>query len=328
MCAVETSEPETTPLVSAVIPTRNRSHLVVRAVRSALEQTYRDLEVITVIDGADQSTVDALAAVADRRLRVIQLPSSVGGAEARNVGITAASGFWIALLDDDDEWLPRKIERQLETAQAAQNPYMVVFSKMIAKLPNIEYVWPRRLPGEGEAMSEYLFCRKSISFGEGFLQTSSFFASKQMFSEVPFRRDQQRFQDTDWLLRACAHPGSKFTVLPEPLVAYYMDGHRETISGKSDWAYLYNWGVQNRNLFTARAFAFFIATQCVPRAAKQGEPSRVFLRLLRECSKAGVSSAHCILLCFVFWFIPESVRRRMRDSLATRGEEITSTEAC
>ena len=96
-----------TPVVSAVIPTRNRPELLCRAVRSVLSQTIRDIECIVVIDGPDMATVNALREIADARLSVMELPENVGGCEARNLGARAAKGEWVALLDDDDEWLPQ-----------------------------------------------------------------------------------------------------------------------------------------------------------------------------------------------------------------------------
>src|SRR5216684_3398690 len=104
------------PLVSAVIPTRSRAALVVRAVRTALNQTYANLEVIVVIDGPDEETMLALSGIHQPRLRVIVLAQSSGGASARNAGVEAAHGEWIAFLDDDDEWLPGKIENQIAAA--------------------------------------------------------------------------------------------------------------------------------------------------------------------------------------------------------------------
>src|SRR5690348_15530892 len=104
------------PDVSVVIPTRNRPELAVRAVESALGQTHRNLEVIVVIDGPDPATSAALEAVADDRLRVIVLPTSGKAPNARNQGVHNANGKWVALLDDDDEWLPSKLAVQLELA--------------------------------------------------------------------------------------------------------------------------------------------------------------------------------------------------------------------
>jgi len=308
-------ELEPLPLVSAVIPTRNRPQLILRAVGSVLRQTYKNIEIIVVIDGSDPATEESLSTVKDLRLRVIALKESVGGSEARNWGVRESHGKWIALLDDDDEWREDKIARQLETAECAENPYVMVFSKMTVKFPNSEVVWPRRLPHANEPISDYLFTRKGLSFGDGFLQTSSFFASRTMFDEVPFRKGLKRFQDTDWLLRAGAHPRARIEVIAEPLVTYYMDS-QQAVSRKPDWEYLYNWAQENRPLFTRRAYSFFLATVCVPRAAKQREPIRVFLKLLKECAFSGSPTFNCLVICFNLWFIPDTLRQNLRESFS------------
>src|SRR5271169_1967794 len=104
------------PLISVVIPTLRRPKLVLRALASALNQTYEQIEVIVVIDGPDEDTIDVLRRVNDPRLRVIVNPRSLTAAGARNVGVDHAKGEWIAFLDDDGEWLPGKIEKQIAFA--------------------------------------------------------------------------------------------------------------------------------------------------------------------------------------------------------------------
>ena len=86
------------PPVSAVIPTRHRPGSLLRALESALAQTHSPAEVIVVIDGPDPATESMLSTMTDERLRVLALPAAVGGSEARNVGVRAASGQWIAFL--------------------------------------------------------------------------------------------------------------------------------------------------------------------------------------------------------------------------------------
>jgi len=302
------------PLVSAVIPTHNRPQLILRAVGSVLCQTYTNIEIVVVIDGTDPATLESLSTVKDPRLRVIVLEEPVGGSEARNCGVRESCGKWIALLDDDDEWREDKIAKQLEVAEAAQSPYILVFSNTKVQFLDSVVVLPRRPLRAGEPISEYLFRRKGLSFGDGLLQTSSFFASRTMFDEVPFRKGLKLFQDTDWLLRADAHPQARIEVIPEPLVTYYMD-RQQSVSRNPDWKYLYNWAHENRQLFTERAFSFFLATACVPRAAKLREPIRVFLKLLRECAFGGSPTFNCLVICFVYWFIPGSLRRNFRETI-------------
>jgi glycosyltransferase involved in cell wall biosynthesis len=99
------------PLVSVVIPTRDRLSLLTRALESVHDQTYSNLEVIVVDDGSIDGTPDILAR--DDRVRLIRLDASVGGAAARNRGIAAARGDLIAFLDSDDQWLPEKLSAQV-----------------------------------------------------------------------------------------------------------------------------------------------------------------------------------------------------------------------
>jgi len=302
------------PVVSVVIPTRNRPDLLLRAVRSALAQSFTDLEVVVVIDGPDEQTRLALDALQDPRVSYVEMEQSVGGSEARNQGVLRAAGKWIALLDDDDEWMPEKIQLQYRIAESANNQHVLVFTRMITRYPTEEFLWPRRLPRVGEKMSDYLFVRKGLSFGEGFLQTSSFFASRQMFLEIPFRKGQQRFQDTDWLLRASAHDAAQVVVLPDPLVIYYMNDSL-AVSRKSDWEYLFNWANGNLQLFTPRAYSYFLLTQCMPRAAKQNEPLAVKVRLMWQSISKGSPTLNCLFLGILYGFVPETARHSVRDYL-------------
>lgn len=104
--------------MSVVIPTHNRCEFLGRALASALGQTLGDLEVIVVDDGSSDDTPAALAAVRDERVRAMRIERSGVGA-ARNRGIVAARGEWLAFLDDDNEWDPGYLARMLAVARAS-----------------------------------------------------------------------------------------------------------------------------------------------------------------------------------------------------------------
>ena len=106
------------PVVSAIITTCGRPHLLKRAIHSVLSQTLRDLEVIIVVDGPDTATLEALATIRDDRLRVHVQETRGGQSAAINKGVTLVRSPWIALLDDDDEWMPEKLATQLACANA------------------------------------------------------------------------------------------------------------------------------------------------------------------------------------------------------------------
>jgi len=100
------------PGLSVIIPTYNRAPLVKEAVASVLAQTWRDFEVLVVDDASRDGTAEALAAFGSR-IRLLRSPSRLGVAAARNLGISAARGQWLAFLDSDDLWRPEKLARQM-----------------------------------------------------------------------------------------------------------------------------------------------------------------------------------------------------------------------
>jgi glycosyltransferase involved in cell wall biosynthesis len=103
------------PLVSVIIPTFNRASLIDRAVSSVLSQTFHDYECIVVDDASDDGTHRLqLFTSPPPRLSYIRLAAHCGVSKARNAGVAASSGRWIAFLDSDDEWLPRKLEKQVQ----------------------------------------------------------------------------------------------------------------------------------------------------------------------------------------------------------------------
>jgi glycosyltransferase involved in cell wall biosynthesis/GNAT superfamily N-acetyltransferase len=101
------------PTVSVIIPTYNRAGVLGRSIESVLVQTYRDFELIIVDDGSTDYTKEVVGSYSDPRIRFIRQEKNRGFAVALNIGIKAARGEYIALLDSDDEWLPAKLEKQM-----------------------------------------------------------------------------------------------------------------------------------------------------------------------------------------------------------------------
>ena len=100
--------------VSVVIPTHNRADLLPRALESVLAQTYPPLEIIVIDDASDDPQAYAdVTALQDPRVRFVRHARPLGPSGARNAGISLASGDVVAFLDDDDEWLPEKLEKQM-----------------------------------------------------------------------------------------------------------------------------------------------------------------------------------------------------------------------
>jgi len=108
------------PLISVVIPTRNRSLLLKRAIESVLSQRYGNMELIIVDDASEDTTLDVVKSYQKsfRKFKYIHNNRQCGAAGSRNIGIRAASGKCISFLDDDDEWLPEKLGSQKDFLDA------------------------------------------------------------------------------------------------------------------------------------------------------------------------------------------------------------------
>jgi glycosyltransferase involved in cell wall biosynthesis len=306
-------------LVSAVIPTRGRPELLIRAVRSVLTQTLRELEVVVVIDGEDPATERELKILAqeDGRIRVVALPKSVGGSAARNHGVQHAVGDWIAFLDDDDEWLPGKLQAQLAAISTFKTFAVIGTCKIIARTPGNDYVWPRRLPDPGEQIADYLLARRTLSRGEGSIQTSTFFVHRSLILAHPFKSGQLKHQDTEWLLRIGQLPGIEVLFVNEVLAVHYIEEERSSVSSKSNWRYSLAWLRSDRHLFTPRALTGFALHQIAPEAAEQGD-WRAFPILILEVLRHGQGTLRDYAIFIAIWLLPRRRRRSLRDWIARR----------
>jgi glycosyltransferase involved in cell wall biosynthesis len=306
-----------TPDVSVVIPTWNRPDLVTRAVRSVLVQTFDAIEVIVVVDGPGEATPAALEEIADDRVRVLVLPAKGGAPNARNAGVAAARAPWTALLDDDDEWLPNKLEVQLSLAKGAKTPMPIVASRLLNRTPRAESIMPRRLPAEGEPLSEYLTVRRGLFYGDGFIQTSTILAPTELLRRVPFTVGLRRQQELDWTLRAVRQPGVELIVAGEPLVIWHQDENRERISLEMPWESQLEWLRRSRELFTPRAYAAFTMSVLSSMAAPT-RSLRVFRELLGEARRYGRPGAIDYLTFLQIWAIPPQLRHTLRDRVLGR----------
>ncbi len=301
------------PLVTVVVPTRARPHLVGRAVMSALGQTETRLEVIVVLDGPDPATLEVLERFDDPRIRVVTLEASEGAQVARNFGIASATAPWVALLDDDDEWLPGKLAAQLRLATSSTYPLPVVSCRLIGRTKRGSLVRPRRLPRRGEPLSDYLAIRHQVVHGEGLLLTSTLLAPTELFRRVPFEPAVRRFQDFDWVLRAAAVPGVGVEGVEEPLCVWHEDDHRPRISHASNWQETYEWARANRALFTPRAYAA-VMMGLVSSMAAGTHDLRVARCLLGEATRHGRPTPVELATFLQIWLLPAGLRRAIRDS--------------
>jgi glycosyltransferase involved in cell wall biosynthesis len=291
-----------------VIPTRGRPQWLVRAVTSALSQSYLWLEVIVVVDGPDPETVGALRGMDDERLQLIELDEPVGGSEARNVGVRAACGEWVALLDDDDEWAVQKVQKQMEVAGHIRARYPIISSRLLATASDGNRILPRRLYSPGENVANYLFCRTGLSYGDGMLQTSTLLTRRSLLLEAPFLKGLKQHQDWDWLLKVAKRPDVEIAMLPEALTLMRVAGQGESVSRAADWKASLAWAKMARPAMGAKAYSFFVVTECVPRARKSGVGPVAQLRLLWESVWGGRFGFKQLVLFLCFSLPPKKAR--------------------
>lgn len=120
-----------TESVSVVIPVYNREASVRASIESVLRQTWQDFELVVVDDCSTDGTVAAVEAIEDPRIRIVSTGRNSGPAGARNAGIRAASGDWIAFQDSDDEWLPSKLEMQIARLSRGDRDWRAVYCGMM-----------------------------------------------------------------------------------------------------------------------------------------------------------------------------------------------------
>lgn len=305
------------PEVSVVIPTRSRPALVTRAVHSALAQTVRAIEVVVVVDGPDPATREALAGCADPRLRVVQLGVQGGAPAARNAGVRHAAARWVALLDDDDEWLPDKLARQLALAKESGLPLPIVSSRLVVRTPRAEFVLPRRLPEPGQPASEYLAVRRALFHGDGFIQTSTIMAPAELFRRVPFTPGLRRLQELDWSLRCLQLDGVALRYVPDPVVIWNADENRARVSFDAPWRQSLQWLEETRPRVTRRAYAALAMSVVSSMAATSNDP-RVFLTLLGRAVRHGRPGVLDYVTFLQVWLVPPGLRRSIRDRVLGR----------
>jgi glycosyltransferase involved in cell wall biosynthesis len=122
------TEMKNKPTVSIIIPTYNRKLLIGRSVRSVLNQTYRNFELIIVDDASTDNTEEVVSSFNDERIRYVRHEENRGEAAARNTGIKAAKCNYIAYQDSDDEWFPEKLARQMELLENAPPEVGVIYT--------------------------------------------------------------------------------------------------------------------------------------------------------------------------------------------------------
>lgn len=201
------------PIFSVVIPVYNRSSKIRRTLLSVKDQTFDNFECIVVDDGSKDGVelAHVVRELADPRFTYLRKENG-GACSARNVGVDAASGRYVAFLDSDDVFLPQKLKMQHDVLSASSVENLVVFGRLIVERSQSKrWLKPPKGPRSGERIDEYVMCT------QGWIQSSTIALPIELARLVRWDEALPSSQDTDYAVRL-ASAGATFAFIEEPLI--------------------------------------------------------------------------------------------------------------
>lgn len=285
------------PKVSVIIPTYNRSVSLARSIRSVLNQTCADFELIVIDDASTDDTEKEVRKLSDKRIRIIKHSENLGGSAARNTGINNANGRYVAFLDSDDEWLPRKLERQIGVMDTfTSDEWGGVYCGRYDVIRGLRTITQPNLEGS--------FTFELLSGGGSIAAGSTLMVKKEcMYRINGFDASFRRFQDLEMLLRFFKY--YKLKCLKEPLVVinrYYKTSEKHIekdmlrlISLIKDNAS----GLKEREMRRILGFRYILlAENLLEGCGTTREGISYFLKAIKKCPYLPLKR-HIAVLCLV-----------------------------
>lgn len=222
-------------VVSIIIPTKNRDVQLIRAVESCINQSFKDFEVIVVDDNSDPS-LKASKILSEYRysnIHIIELNNSVGGGEARNIGVESSKGIYVTFLDSDDAFLENALETHLSIhRKPSLNDNTITYAKAIRyRCKGMEFkeklgIEPRYGKLPGQSVPNYLFS------GNGKMFTPTLFLKKSFFNQIRFNSKLRRHQDYGFVIDA-ERRKANFIFIDKPVFFWISDEDDEGAVAKS-----------------------------------------------------------------------------------------------
>lgn len=262
------------PSVSVIIPSYQRHEELIRAVKSVQQQSLAPLEIIIINDGVDEQKGQLLAQLHDKRIRYFEAPRRANASATRNYGVRHALGEWVALLDDDDVWLPNKLFAQFEALSgSAINEAVISGVERVINERGEVTLRPAEIPSIGTEVGDLLFGRW------GGLHTSTLLAPRKVFQRNPFNESLDRHEDWTWLLQV----GQELPIIvaAEEICERHLRSN-EGLSRTGGFVFSRNWYLVNCHALSSKARVNFIA-KILARKAAYDMKFKALPWLLREC---------------------------------------------
>ncbi|MCI0159088.1 glycosyltransferase [Leifsonia shinshuensis] len=252
--------------VSVVIPTMNTRAALHDAVASALAQRDVEVEVVVAMNGRGESPE-----FADPRVRVVRSDPADRGNGARMAGIRAARHELIALLDDDDSWVPHKLRDQLEAvrerAGADDNWLMSCAITELDTLTGETRIVPTEPVLSVLSISYYLLARPRLRSVSPQFASSTMLFPRALALREPWDTSVRLHQDWEWLVRLEANRGTRMLCVPDPLVQRPVS-HSDSLTTAPDWRSSLEWGKRHLMDHSARIRGDFFLTIPADRAGR------------------------------------------------------------
>jgi len=233
-----------------VVPTFNRENVIMNCLKSILNQTYSNIEVIVVDDASEDNTEKIVKSIVDKRLKYVRLPRNTKGTQPRNIGIELSKGEYIAFLDSDDTWLPDKIEKQLSLIKRSNYKDVLCFTGIIHSKNSKKNIVINRNLYSTESIMDYIL-------NVGWVQCGTFMCSREIAKLTKFSPKVRKHQDWDFCYRLSKN-NCKFIYLEEALTVYNIENGNNQISTNSRYDLSLEWINSIKNEISVKSYYAFL----------------------------------------------------------------------
>jgi glycosyltransferase involved in cell wall biosynthesis len=233
------------PFYSVVIPLFNRATTIIPVIESVLQQTYQDFEIIIVDDGSTDNPKPVIDSIGDPRITYIQQENG-GGSKARNTGMQAAKGNFIAFLDSDDFFIKHHLQNAKSVLKNNLNSCIYTQVK-VDRGEGLFFLKPHRGLLPGEHIADYMMADR------GFVQTSTLIIPVALAKNIQYDETISFGQDTDFAIKIFSE-GYDLIMLEEPGAIWNDEWSPNRLSSVSHPEQRLQWLERIRPLITERAY--------------------------------------------------------------------------
>lgn len=297
------------PTFSVVIPAYNRGNLILDTIQSVLAQDSTDFEIVIVDDGSTDDTRAAICSAKDDRIRYIYQANG-GGSRARNTGLDAARGTYVAFLDSDDTFKLNHLANALPFLQSGRT--VCTYTKVLVhRGDGLTFLKPHRAMKPGEHVSDYLLRDR------GFVPTSTLIVPRFLAQAVRYDEQISAGQDIDFAIRL-AQAGAEFRMLPEPGAVWNDLPNPGRLSSKSNPARREAWLKRLQPIITPRAYWGDMGWRVAKGYAQDGRRGRAFF-LYVNAVRRGCFRPKMAVVILLQVFLKRKHYRVFADALARFG---------